>query len=149
MQTSFGSRIVTALRTSSRILEHILRSRVFALNLLAQGQEEMVQHFFQYSTSGFDESSCHGYRCRPGKRRVRCSSRRPHGSSAPMCGCSTTWATTPCSWPTWSKPGCAPKRPYRSSCTSHPGRTAADRYGQPVHPHHSRACGRRNPAAWL
>lgn len=68
MQTSFEpTRVATALRTSSRILKHILASQVFALNLLARGQEEMAQHFFQYSTSGFDESSCHGFRCRPGE----------------------------------------------------------------------------------
>lgn len=68
MQTSFEpTRIAVALRTPSRILQHIAASRVFALNLLARGQEDMAQMFFQYTTAGFEESTCHGFRCRPGE----------------------------------------------------------------------------------
>ena len=68
MQTSFEpTRLAVALRTPSRILQHVLNSKVFALNLIGREQAAMAQAFFQYVRAGFDQDTLHGYRCRPGE----------------------------------------------------------------------------------
>lgn len=68
MQMSFEpTRVAVALRTSSRILQHVLNSEVFALNIMTREQDQMAQAFFHYIHAGFDQNTLNGYRCRPGE----------------------------------------------------------------------------------
>ncbi len=68
MQTSFEpTRLAIALRATSRILQHILNSKVFALNILIREQSDIAQAFFSYAHTGFDSDMFNGFGCRPGE----------------------------------------------------------------------------------